>query len=233
MELETMLSENVFTVEEISNHLRVPEDAVMAEVTAGRLRALNIAGHIRVRESDLNSYLSAEFQATSVSTAKKGSLNLTAVTDFDQTWPAVKGEPRSTERFTDAREGIVRDDGRERHIKIGFTFRKSAGKLRRRSLVLVNRYATVEFVAADERAEGKMASIIRGRDGKQLQIGATLPPEYKDLPVGPYNSVVQGPHASNGLAVICDSQDVETMVRHALIRYRFREARASAPKVSV
>ena len=225
-----MLTDNVLTVEEISKHLRVPEDAVMSEVTSGRLRAINIAGHVRVRESDLNSYLNAGFEATGGSAAKKGWLDLTAIPDFDQIWPAVKGEPRSTERFTDAREGIVRDDGRDRHIKIGFTFRKSAGKLRRRSLVLVNRYATVEFVAADDKAVGKMASIIRDRDGKQLPIGATLPPEYKDLPVGPYNSVVQGPHASNGLAVICDSQDVETMVRHALIRYRFREARASAPK---
>ncbi len=55
---------------------------------------------------------------------------------------------------------------------------------------------------------GKMASIIRDRNGKQLPIGATLPPEYKELPVGAYNEVVKGPRASNGVAVVCESQDV-------------------------
>ncbi len=30
-----MFSEKVFTIEEISQHLRVPEDAILSEVTAG------------------------------------------------------------------------------------------------------------------------------------------------------------------------------------------------------
>jgi excisionase family DNA binding protein len=232
-----MLTEKVFTIKEISQHLRVPEDAILNEVTAGRLRVVRVGEHVRVLGSDFNAYLTADFRmagtkpltsaATTQDHEKLSPLDLSPASPFDHTWPAMKGEAKTTEQFTDAREGIVSDSGRELHIKIGFTSRDSAGKRRRRSLVLVDRYPTVEFVAADEAPKGRMASIIRGRDGKQLPVGATLPPEYKDLSVGPYNEVVRGPRASNGMAVICESQDVATMVRHALIRHRFREARAT------
>jgi hypothetical protein len=70
-----------------------------------------------------------------------------------------------------------------------------------------------------------MASIIRDRNGKQLPVGATLPPEYQGLPVGPYRDVVVGPGASNGLAVICEAPDIDSMVKHALIRYQYRKDR--------
>jgi excisionase family DNA binding protein len=232
-----MFTEKVFTIEEISEHLRVPEDAVLQEVTAGRLRTLRIAGHVRVRESDFNAYLTASCEApdaTEIASAapanearKQNLFELSPAPPFDHTWPANKGAVKTTEQFVEARQGIVSDAGRERHVKIGFTLRSSAGKRRRRCLILVDRYPTVEFVAADEKPKGKMASIIRGRNGKQLPIGATLPPEYKDLPVGSYNEVVRGPRASNGVAVVCDSRDFATMVKHALVRYRFREGRAA------
>jgi excisionase family DNA binding protein len=235
-----MFPEKVFTIEEISQHLRVPEDAVLQEVTAGRLRALRVGGHVRIRESDFNSYLNASLEAPDAdevtsaapanATKKQHLFELSPAPSFDHTWPAKKGAVKTTEHFTNAWEGIVSDGGRERHVKIGFTLRTSAGKRRLRCLILVDRYPTVEFVAADEKAKGKMASIIRGRNGKQLPIGATLPPEYKNLPIGSYNEVVQGPRASNGVAVLCDSQDFATMVKHALIRYKFREGRASVGK---
>lgn len=232
-----VLSEKVFTIEEISQHLRVPEDAILKEVTAGRLRALRLGEYIRVREPDFNAYLNADFEvldakaltsaAAATENKKLSPLDLSPASSFEHTWPAKKGAVKTTERFTDAREGVVPDGGRERHVKIGFTLRNSAGQRRRRGLILVDRYPTVEFVAADERPNGKMASIIKDRNGKQLPVGATLPPEYKDLPVGPYNEIVNGPRASNGVAVVCESQDVATMVKHALIRYRFREARSA------
>lgn len=207
-------------------------------IRAGRLRVLRPGGHVRVRESDFKAYLDAtseELQRIEVesggrvsATKKKQLIDLNPAPPFDHTWPSKKGAKKTTEHFTDAYEGIAPDGGRERHVKIGFTLRTSAGKRRRRCLVLVDRYPTVEFVAADEKATGKMASIIRGRNGKQLPTGATLPPEYKDLPIGSYNALVQGPRASNGVAVLCDSRDFTTMVKHALIRHKFREARASA-----
>jgi excisionase family DNA binding protein len=229
-----MFSEKISTIEEVAQYLRVSEDVLLQEVAAGRLDVLRFGDDIRdirIRESDLNAYLNANLESARktvvVLPAAKGgesrnSFNLSAAKPFNHSWPATAG----TEKFTDAVEGIVSDGGRERHVKLGFTVRKSAGKNRRRALVLIDRYPTVEFVAADEKSRGKMASIIRDRNGKQLPVGATLPPEYKDLPTGAYNDVVQGPRASNGVAVICDSHDFVTMVRHALIRFRFRKARA-------
>jgi hypothetical protein len=231
-----MFAENVFTIEEVGQHLRVPEDAIRREIATGRLRVLDVAGFIRVRESDLNAYLSSHvgkdeaktllMTAVSESGGKnQSSFQLKTALDFTYTWPAKKGAKKPVEQFTGVREGVALYRGKEYHVKMGFTYRHSAGKRRRRSLVLVDRYATVEFVAADEKTTGKMASIIKDRNGKQLPVGATLPPEYQGLPVAPYSEVVVGAGASNGLAVVCESNDIHTMIKHALIRYRFREER--------
>ena len=70
-----------------------------------------------------------------------------------------------------------------------------------------------------------MASIIKDRSGKQVPVGAMPSTEYANVRVGPYQQVVSGVGASNGLAVICDSNDVRTMVIHALIRTRYRKKR--------
>jgi excisionase family DNA binding protein len=221
-----MFEENIFTIEEVSQHLRVPVDAVRKEIASGRLRAINVAGHIRVRESALNSYKNeAQEVLTPTAAANTGAKEqnfpkLAPAPDFTYTWPDGK-----VEQFTEVREGIASYGGKEHHVKLGFTLRKSAGKSRRRCLVLVDRYATVEFVGANEAGNGKMASIIKDRNGKQLPIGGTLPPEYEDLPVEPYRDVVKGPGASNGLGVVCGGENFDTMIKHALIRYRFREDR--------
>jgi hypothetical protein len=232
-----MFTENVFTIEEVSQHLRVPEDAIRREIGAGRLLALDVAGFIRVRESDLTAYLNAHLEkedAKAVLTSavvenevkNQNPFQLSPAPDFTYTWPAKKGAKKPTEQYTGVREGVASYRGKEYRVKMGFTFRQSAGKRRRRCLFLIDRYATVEFVAADEKTSGKMAAIIRDRNGKQLPVGATLPLEYQGLPVAPYSDVVVGAGASNGLAVVCDSEDFATMLKHALIRYRFREERA-------
>jgi excisionase family DNA binding protein len=206
--------ENVFTIEEISQHFRVPLDAIQREIDSGRLRTIEIGGFVRVRESDLDSLLNPERKND---TKDRNALVLDPTPEFSHTWPDKK-----VERFIEAHEGLASYGGKEYRVKLGFTVRNSAGRHRRRCLVLVDRYATVEFVAADEKSNGKMASIIKDRDGKQLPVGATLPPEYEGIPVGPYRDVVVGSGASNGLAVVCEQRDFDVMVKHALIRYRFR-----------
>ena len=139
------------------------------------------------------------------------------------TWPN-----NTKEEYTNVREGVVQHSGRDYAVKIGFTIRESAGKRRRRALVIVNRYPTVEFVASDTASGNiQMAGIIKDRRGKQLPKRAVPPPEYAGLSVGPYRDIVDGPGASNGLAVICASDDLATMVQHALIRYKYRQERAS------
>jgi hypothetical protein len=92
----------------------------------------------------------------------------------------------------------------------------------------VDRYPSVEFVAATDVVgpDDQMVSIIRDRNGKQVPIGATIPAEYLEMTVEPYRAVVIGPGATNGSAIICNANDIESMVKHALIRYRFRKERA-------
>jgi hypothetical protein len=142
------------------------------------------------------------------------------VYSFYHTWPDKKKE-----KFTDGQEGVAAYDGANYHVKVGFTTRDSAGNLRRRSLVLINRYPSVEFAAANTNKNGMMASIIRDRSGKLLPVGASVPPEYLYLTVGPYRDIVVGRGAPNGLALISSPDDVQTMVRHGVIRYCYREER--------
>jgi excisionase family DNA binding protein len=222
-----MIDEQILTLEEVSKYLRVPVDAVRKEVNAGRLRAMDIAGHYRVREYDLakfknEAYTSAVPLVTPATASTGVLIDMHPAQDFGHTWPDGKAE-----EYVRVLEGVASSGAKDYQVKVGFTHRESAGRRRSRTLVLVNRYPTVEFVAATDEVQptGKMVSIIRGRNGKQLPVGAGVPPEYEGFPIGPYRSVVDGPGAPNGLAVICDARDSEVMVEHALIRYRFREER--------
>jgi hypothetical protein len=217
-----MLEDPVYTPEEVAEHFKVPIQAIKEEIALGHLRAKNVAGHVRIFESDLASYKTGTDGLTQ---SPRGSvppdeITLNSALNFYHTWPDGKKE-----KFSDVHEGVAAVDGRNYHVKVGFTTRDSAGKTRRRSLVLIDRYPTVEFVSAGTNDNGMMASIIKDRSGKQMFAGVPIPPEYTNLTVGPYQDVVVGPGASNGMAVICSPDDLQTMVRHALIRHRFREER--------
>ena len=219
-----MITEPIHTVEEVAQHLRVPVGAVDAEIEEGRLEAISVGKLKRISESELIAFKSkARSRATGSSIGKPAPINLAPTADFTYTWPN-----NTKEEYTNVQEGVVQHSGRDYAVKIGFTIRESAGKRRRRSLVIVNRYPTVEFVASDTASGNiQMAGIIKDRRGKQLPKRAVPPPEYAGLSVGPYRDIVDGPGASNGLAVICASDDLATMVQHALIRYKYRQERAS------
>jgi excisionase family DNA binding protein len=223
-----MFTEAIYTVEEVAEHLRVPVEVVREEIKLGRLQALNVGGHARVREADLNKYKSEVSKmpmctVIAPANANLGFLKLRSASDFDHKWP-----DGSHERYGQVQEGLATYDGKTYDVKLGFTVREAAGKPRRRGLVLINRYATVEFAGPDPKVEKDndvLASVIKTRDGKQLPANAPVPVEYQGLPVGSYREVVDGPWASNGMAVICASQDFDTMVMHALIRHKYREER--------
>ncbi len=217
-----MLDEKVYTPEELAEHCKVPLEAINDEIAKGHLRVKKIGGHPRIWESDWNAYITrvnGSPQATSA-TPLDVSINLGDAPNFNHTWPDGKKE-----KFTDVQEGTATYGGRNYHVKAGFTTRDSAGKTRRRSLVLIDRYPTVEFVSAGTNGTGLMASIIKDRSGKQVPVGVVPPAEYANVRIGPYQDVVVGPGASNGLAVISNSDDIQTMVLHGLIRYRYRQER--------
>jgi excisionase family DNA binding protein len=228
MEDMGMFIDEVYTPEEVAKHLRVPIDAVLQEIKSGKLRAIVVAGeHFRVRVGDLGTYKNEAYtravpSPNHASQSAETPMNLRAAPDFEHKWPDGK-----IEHFENVFDGVASFWGKEYSVKVGFTVRKSSGQHRSRTLVLVDRYPTVEFVAASEKVKPTdlMASILRDRNGKQLPVGATLPPEYAGMNVRPYREIVVGPGAANGLAVICEASDKEAMVKHALIRYRFREER--------
>ena len=95
---------------------------------------------------------------------------------------------------------------------------------RLRALVLVDRYATVEFAGANDFAKSKiMASIVKDSSGRQIPVGGRVPSEYLDLNLGPYRDSVDGPRASANLGVICKADDFATMVKPALIRTNYNQ----------
>jgi excisionase family DNA binding protein len=223
--------ENIYTVEEVSKHLKVPVEIIQQEIERGNLEALDVAGHVRISEYALTEYKKAIIAKPSQKTAaKKSSANIDAnwlklqpAKNFVHRWPDNK-----IEEYKDVLEGSATYDRRQYNVKLGWTVRKSGGEERQRWLVIIDRYPTVEFVKCNKKEAGEMecaASIIRDKKGKQVPALTTVPPEYKDFSVAIYSSKVKGPGTSNGQAVICATNDFETMVRHALIRTRYRDDR--------
>ena len=223
--------ENIYTLEEVSKHLKVPPDVVEKEIETGRLEALNIGGHLRVSEYALAEYKKAAVThsvnkngtrpAVSVPTAEW--LRLQPAANFVHHWPDGK-----VEEYKDVQEGIATEAGRQYHIKLGWTVRKTGGEERRRWLVLVDRYPTVEFVRCSETGQDGSeyaASIIRDRRNKQVPALAAVPQEYRDFVTAVYSEKVKGSGSSNGQAVVCPVTDFQAMVRHALIRTKYRDER--------
>jgi hypothetical protein len=218
-----MLGPAMYTLEEISRYLKIPIQVVEKAIADGKLLAKSFGGFLRISEPSLTDYLNSSnaspaafFKAEKIQDCW---LHLRPTSDFDHKWPDT-----TVEHFEHAMEGTAFYEGREYEVKLGFTIREAAGRRRGRYLVLIDRYPTVEFVKEDESNEvGPVAAVIKGRNKKHIPATATPPPEYEGLNVGSYREVVEGPRAAHGLAVICSSHDFETMVKHALIQYRFRE----------
>ena len=223
--------ENIYTLEEVSKRLKVPLEALEQEIEKGHLQALDVAGHVRISEIALAEYKKA---VTTKPKQRAGSkmpelksdcswLNLKPAANFIHRWPDTK-----VEEYKDVQEGVATSNGRQYHVKLGWTTRRSAGEERRRWLILIDRYPTVEFVKCNKdgvKGTEFAASIIRDRKGKQVPALTTVPPEYKDFPVAVYSEKVKGPGTANGQAVVCATNDFETMIRHALIRTKYREER--------
>jgi hypothetical protein len=120
-------------------------------------------------------------------------------------------------------------------LVLGLGHRESAGKPdRRRGVMFLGEMGRtllplVEWSGAnDYDISGRMVSILKSLNNKQLELGAPLPPGYNGMPLDIYKQVVVGPNAYNRLCVVAnnimaDNQelpDFPVMVRHALLRAR-------------
>src|ERR1017187_2803410 len=108
-----MLTESIYTLEEVSQYLRVSVDILLQEIAAGRLQALKIADLMRIEESALKAYKEAAKAGSIPSTANSESVDnflkqILPAPDFTHKWP-----DGSNEDFKNAQECVALYRGRE------------------------------------------------------------------------------------------------------------------------
>ena len=219
----------IFTLGEVAEYLKVDEDMILHEFEAGNLHGFRIGKEWRCSDEDLLIYIRGirDRVETSQPTPVKiplseSTVNIIEAEPFDFNWPKTGGGGYP-EHYDKAYEATKMIDGHEYTFKIGFGNRKSSGQERRRVTIWLGNRAVVEFAGSNNYDDdGLLAGIIRLRNGKQLTT-QRIPDEYKGFKVERYNSVVKGPRASTGMAVIVHQDDLKSMLNHAVIRATWKE----------
>jgi len=210
---ETLTLPDVLTIQEVAQFLRVSEEQLRPEIDSGRLRVFAIGVEQRVLKQDLSQFLRLATGWTA-SSERPRLAKPTPAPRFSFRWP--NGEERE---YPKAFAGPVRVDDEWKVVQIGFRETVRAGKKRQQAVVFINRRPRAEFLAADDFAKSKlMVSIVKTKAGRHVPEREYVPFEYADLRLEPYNLHVTGPNAFSGLAVVCRSEDLITMMRVALIR---------------
>lgn len=221
----------IFTLGEVAEYLKVDEDMILHEFEAGNLRGFKIDKEWRCSEEDILSYIKGD-RARSEITYTQPRQTKTQVYDrdwdivetdpFDFNWPKTGGGGYP-EHYDKAYEATATIEGQEYTFKIGFGNRESAGQERRRVTIWLGNRAVVEFAGSNDYQNDRLlAGIIRLKNGKQLTT-QRIPDEYRGFRVEKYNSVVKGPRARTGMAVIVHKDDLESMLNHAVIRATWKE----------
>jgi len=213
----------ILTLEEVAEYLRIGKDVVLAEVEGGHLRGFKVGLEWRVTDVNLLEYINTS-HTISIDTRLENPKLKIKETDFIEIGPFDYHWPLGKEDFEFGYE-TTRNIGSRSHIlKIGYTNRQAAGQMRRRIIVWIDNWPVVEFAGGNDfESDGLLASIIKTQGGKQLRPSGKIPEEYKDFRVTRYDSVVQGQYASKNMAVIVHKDDLESMVRHAIIRATWKE----------
>ena len=213
---------NIMTLKEVADYLKVSEQVMESELEKGNIRGLKLGTDWRFTEADVLEFVSRDH---AIPTTTRGNNEpkdepgrFDSIGPFEYKWPAGK------EEFESGYETTRTVNGRTHTFKIGFTNREAAGRMRRRIIVWVDNWPLVEFAGGnDYESNGLLASIIKIQSGKQLRPSAKIPEEYKDFRVVRYDSIVQGPYASRNMAIVVSKDDLETMIRHAIIRTTWKE----------
>ena len=233
----------VLLIEEVADILRCSAEDVLREIESGNLKAFRVAGQWRVLEIELQRFVSGSSptpddtrgggpdrveaerpDSTEFRPQKDLTMRTEPMSPFTYTWP--DGE---LNEYKDPLSVTVEHDGRTAYFIIGRAKspRKQLGQLRwRYNIFLTPSPATthglisvLDFVAGNEfDRDSLMASLIRHPDGKLVKETETIPPEYTGFRLAPFNKLVRGPYARSGLAVVAHKDDLQTMIRHAVIR---------------
>jgi|GEM_PF-1171457 len=233
----------VLLIEEVAAILRCSVENVLAEIATGNLAAFSVGGQLRVIESELHRFASgiSQVQAQGPSSQQKGmSTSPTVATDtapdlqlamqtasipaFTYVWP--DGEPNE---YRDPVSVTVEYDGKRAYFVIGKakSAKKQLGQIRWRYNVFLSStprssqglISVLDFVAGNEfDHDHLMVSLIRHPDGRLVKESDAIPHDYRDFRLDHFNTIVRGPYARSGLAVVVDKDDLRTMIRHAVIR---------------
>ncbi len=208
----------ILTPDDIAGYLKVSSSVVLKELEDGHLRGFKIRSEWRCTDAALLDYVGKNINSSFVnrSESKKpeyASASFTEIGNFDYQWPL------TSEHFENGYETTSKINGRTHTFKIGFTNREAAGQMRRRVVVWMDNWPLVEFAGSNNyESDGLLASVIKVEGGKQLRPSEKIPNEYNDFRIARYDSMVQGPYASRNLAIIVLKDDLESMLRHAIIR---------------
>ena len=220
----------IWTLKEIADYFKVSEHTVRDELRNGNLHGFKIGQEWRCSDADLLTYISP--QEMKVGADEGQSLRIaevdtvsdfTDIEPFDFPWPK-KGGGNYLEHYDKGYETTRMVSGGHFTFRIGFGNREVAGQMRRRVTVWIGNRAVVEFAGGNNYDDdGLVAGIIRVPTGTQLTPHQKVPNEYKDFKLARYNSIVHGPHASTNMAVVIHKDDLESMLRHAIIRTTYTQ----------
>lgn len=215
---------DIFTVEEVAEYTRTSAEAVLTELSCGRLRGLRIGAEWRVTADQLRAFVGdgtvGGSGANGTGPADVLGIDWEPRDPFTYQWPLGKVESYDT-----AYEADVGLPSGQQHVVIGYGNRRAAGLNRRRVVVffghLPQPIPVVEFTGANDFDTSKrLASVIKDRTGHHVR--SRVPQEYDGVATAIYRSIVAGPYAARGMAVVADAEDRDTMVRHAIIRARYK-----------
>ena len=213
----------VLTPEEIADYLKISRDIIIKELEEGRLRGFKIGTEWRCTDANLSEYINRN-HTISMGIASDSQKSRYETTDFAEISPFDYQWPKGKEHFDSGYETTREINGRTHTFKIGFTVRRAVGQIRRRVVVWIDNWPLVEFAAGNNyESDGLLASIIKTQSGKQLRPSGKMPEEYKDFHTARYDSIVQGPYASRNMAIIVSKDDLESMIRHAIIRATLKQ----------
>ncbi len=220
----------IWTPEEIADYLKVNKDIVLQELERGNLEGFKVGSEWRSSDTDLLAYMSKGRSRTQNYAIESKSMaqdtpggQFIEAEPFEYAWPKTGGG-QYIERFNKAYETTREFDGEQLTFKIGFGEREAAGFLRPRVVVWLENRALVEFAGGNNyKSNGLLASIIKLPDGKQVSNYRKVPADYAGFHIERYDSIVKGPYASKGLAIVVHKDDLESMLRHAMIRARWKE----------
>lgn len=215
----------IWTLSEVADYLKGSEEVIRSEIEAGRLNGFKVSDEWRCTQLDIQEYIRKprsriENQAQPSPERQENAWSLEETGPFDFRWPKEGGS--TIQHYEKGYNGTRMVDGQQVVLKVGFSDRKAAGQMRKRVTIWLGSRPLVEFAGSnDYDKDGILASIIRLKNNKQMTY-QRIPAEYEGFKVQRYNSVVNGPRASTGFAIVVRKDDLTSMLEHALIRAKWK-----------